>query len=55
MEFLQYILDNYSGDLFTIALTYVGVASIVLIFFPLKKIIGFLKEAASIIISLFKR
>jgi hypothetical protein len=52
---IEYILDNYGQDLISMCFSYVGVISIILIFFPLSKIYGFLKEAVSVIISLFKR
>ena len=55
MDFIKYIFDNYTGDLTIMALTYVGVLSIVLMFFPLPKIISFVQSLFSIIISIFKR
>jgi len=55
MEFFKYIFGNYGGDLFKMTLAYIGIISIVLIFFPLNKIIAFVKQILEIIASVFKR
>ena len=55
MDFLKYIIDNYGGDLITISLVYIGLVSIILMFFPLSKIMELLGTIFSVIISIFKR
>jgi hypothetical protein len=55
MKFFEYLIQNYGTDLLAMLFTYIGIISIVLIFFPLRKIIAFLKQVISIITSLFKR
>tara|TARA_R100000734_G_C3319278_1_gene114879 strand:+ start:9270 stop:9437 length:168 start_codon:yes stop_codon:yes gene_type:complete len=55
MEFFKYIFSNYSGDLSKMLLAYIGIISIVLIFFPFKKIVAFIKELLAIIGSVFKK
>jgi len=55
MEFFKYIFTNYGTDVLKMALAYVGIISIVLMFFPFKKIVAFVKSIITIITSVFKR
>lgn len=55
MEFFKHIFSNYGTDVLKITLAYVGVISIVLMFFPFKKIVAFIKTILTIITSIFKR
>jgi|TARA_Y100000004_G_scaffold160944_1_gene188727 hypothetical protein len=55
MNFFKYLFENYGTDLLAMAFAYIGIISIVLIFFPFKKIVAFLQQAIAIILSVFKR
>jgi len=55
MEFFKYIFANYGTDVLKMTLAYVGIISIVLMFFPFNKIVAFVKSIITIITSVFKR
>jgi len=55
MNFFKHIFSNYGTDILTMTLAYVGIISIVLMFFPFRKIVAFLKSVLTIITSVFKR
>ena len=53
---IQYILENYKDDLLIMAFSYIGIASIIMMFLPKDNIINkVFKEFASIFTSLFKK
>tara|TARA_R100000951_G_scaffold82998_2_gene70704 strand:- start:1326 stop:1490 length:165 start_codon:yes stop_codon:yes gene_type:complete len=53
---IQYILENYKDDLLIMAFSYIGIASIIMMFLPKDNIINkIFKEFASIFTSLFKK
>tara|TARA_B100001769_G_C22082506_1_gene583375 strand:+ start:867 stop:1034 length:168 start_codon:yes stop_codon:yes gene_type:complete len=55
MEFFKHIFTYYGTDILAMTLAYVGIISIVLMFFPFKKIVAFIKTILTIITSIFKR
>jgi len=55
MNFFKHIFSHYGTDILAMTLAYVGIISIVLMFFPFRKIVAFLKSVLTIITSVFKR